>query len=355
MRVVYLALQAPGLSPGQRYRVEAFLPSLRRRGIEVRYDWLLDRDDLRVFYGRSAAARKGLIAGKAALRRLRGLTRLEAVDAYFVQREAFFLGGAWSETLASTRAPVIYDFDDAIWIRATSDANRGYAWLKNIDKIPHVVALARTVIAGNAYLANWARAYAANVHVVPTCIDTDRYVPPVRSASGSPVTIGWSGSPSTFAHLRLVLPALERLVARLGDRVRIRVMGDSAFEHPPLGLRGEAWSPEAEDALLREMSIGLMPLPDDQWTRGKCGFKGLLAMSMGAATVMSPVGVNTEIVRHGENGFLAGSEAEWVETLNALVLDPQLRARIGDAGRQTVVDRYSVAQWESTLAALIAG
>lgn len=355
MRVAFLALQAPGLSPGQRYRVEAFLPALARRGIEFRYDWLLDRDDLRIFYGRHPAWHKGAIAAKAATRRLSSVLRTGDVDAFFVQREAFFLGGAWSERLANLRAPLIYDFDDAIWIRTTTDANRGYAWLKNVEKMPRIVELARTVIAGNAYLAQWARAHATRVDVVPTCVDTGHYVPPPRRDRSGPVTIGWSGSPSTLAHLKDLLPVLERVAARLGDRVRFRVMGDPAFVHPPLGLRGEAWSSEAERALLSEMQIGLMPLPDDAWTRGKCGFKGLLSMSMGAATVMSPVGVNTEIVRHGENGFLATSEAAWVETLIELVLDPQLRARIGEAGRQTVVDHYSVARWESTLATLITG
>jgi glycosyltransferase involved in cell wall biosynthesis len=353
MRLAFLALQAPGLSPGQRYRVEAFLPWLSRRGVDVRYDWLLDRDELRVFYGREAAARKALIAGRAARRRLRSIASAGGVDAFLVQREAFFLGGAWSEWLASLRAPLIYDFDDAIWIRTVSEANRPYGWLKNVAKMADIAKLARTVIAGNEYLATWARRHVADVHVVPTCVDTERFVPAPRPSSDAPVTIGWSGSPSTVAHLRPLMPALERVVARLGTRVRIRVMGDPTFEHPPLGLRGEAWSPAAEVDLLQQMAIGLMPLPDDEWTRGKCGFKGLLSMAMGAATVMSPVGVNTEIVRHGENGFLAASEDEWVELLCRLVDDAALRTRVGEAGRQTVVDRYSVRRWEATLAELV--
>ena len=353
MRVGFLALQAPGVSPGQRYRAEAFLPALERRGIEVHYDWLLDREDLRVFYGREPAARKALVAGKGALKRLASVARGGGIDAFLVQREAFFLGGAWSEWLASLRAPLIYDFDDAIWIRTLSEANRAYAWLKNVEKIPRIVSLARTVIAGNDYLAAWARQHSDAVHVVPTCVDTDWFVPRATRPHTGVVTIGWSGSPSTLAHLLPLLPALERVVERLGSRVRIRVMGDATFEHVPLRLRGETWTPEAELALLQDMEIGLMPLPDDEWTRGKCGFKGLLSMAMGAATVMSPVGVNTEIVRHGDNGFLAASEDEWVETLCQLVDDAALRARIGNAGRRTVVDRYSVARWEATVADLI--
>lgn len=353
MRVGFLALQAPDLSPGQRYRVEAFLPHLARRGIEFRYDWLLDRDEVRIFYGRESPARKARIAASAAVRRLGSVLRPGPVDVYFVQREAFFLFNAWSEWLAHLRAPVVFDFDDAIWIHAISDANRRFAVLKNVEKIPRIVSLAHTVLAGNEYLAAWARQHARNVHVVPTCVDTERFRPPAARPTAGPVTIGWSGSPSTFSHLRPLMPALERLKAKYGDRVRLRVMGDERFSHAPLQLRGEAWSSDAELDLLREMDIGLMPLPDDAWTRGKCGLKGLVSMSMGAATVMSPVGVNTEIVTHGENGFLARTDDEWVEVLSRLIDDAALRQRVGAAGRETVVQRYSIARWQEPLATLL--
>lgn len=353
MRVGFLALQAPGFSPGQRYRVEAFEPALARRGIAVRCGWLLDAADLRVFYRRGGVADKALVATKAAARRLQSLARARDVDVWLVQREAFFLGGAWSEWLASLSAPVVFDFDDAIWIRATSAANERLAWLKNVSKVPAIVRLAHTVVAGNEYLASWARTYSHNVVVIPTCVDTAVFVPPERRPADASVTIGWSGSPSTIAHLRPILPILERVSARYGPQVRVRVMGDPAFAHQPLGLHGEAWTPAAELRLLREMDIGLMPLPDDQWTRGKCGLKGLVSMAMGAASVMSPVGVNTEIVEHGTNGFLPASDDEWFDVLCRLVESRELRARVGAAGRATVVRDYSVARWEETFATVL--
>jgi len=349
IRVGFLALQEPHLSPGQRYRLEAFLPALAQRAITVRYDWLLDRHDLRVFYGHDGVAGKALVMARAAAARLMSVARTRDVDVWLVQREAFFLGGAWSEWLASLSAPIVYDFDDAIWIRATSVANARFAWLKNVDKISRIVGLAHTVVAGNDYLATWARSHSSHVQVVPTCVDTDVFFPPVARAVGPPVTIGWSGSASTIAHLIPLLPVLERVHARYGDAVRLRVMGDPTFTHAPLGLRGEAWSPDHELALLRDMEIGLMPLPDDEWTRGKCGLKGLVSMAMGAASVMSPVGVNTAIVRDGVNGFLPASDEAWFEVLCRLVEDAGLRARIGAAGRQTVVDDYSVTRWAPVL------
>ena len=333
--------------------MEAFAAGLGQRGIELRYDWVLDRDDLRVFYGAASVGRKASVAARALWRRLRSLADASDVDLWLVQREAFFLGNHWGEWLASRRAPVVFDFDDAIWIRALSSANSRYAWLKNVDKIPRIVQLAHTVVAGNDYLASWARQYSNQVEVVPTCVDTDIFAPPHRARPDGPVVIGWSGSPSTIEHLRPLLPVLERVRARYGDAVRIRVMGDPAFAHPPLGLQGETWSPERELALLGEMDIGLMPLPDDAWTRGKCGLKGLVSMAVGAACVMSPVGVNTEIVEPGVNGYLPASDDDWYAVLCQLVGDAGTRARIGAAGRQTVVSRYAVAGWVDTLASVL--
>lgn len=350
MRLLFLGVHGRDRSPSQRYRFEAFEPHLRQRGFDIEYAGALTPDEARAFYGPVSALTKGRIALAALARRVGSLTR--RADVVFVQRESFFLGNEWSEYLAHLRAPVVFDFDDAIWLHAVSESNRRFAWLKNVDKIPRIARLAHTVFAGNEFLATWARRQSNNVHVVPTCVDTNHFAPIARAAS-STVTIGWSGSPSTFVHLKLLLPVLERLVAKYGARIRLRVMGDASFEHAPLRLRGEAWSPDAELAMLRELDIGLMPLPDDSWSRGKCGLKGLVSMAMGAATVMSPVGVNGDIVSHGENGLLARTNDEWFEQLSRLVEDAALRRKLGAAGRQTVIERYSVERWAEPLTQLL--
>jgi glycosyltransferase involved in cell wall biosynthesis len=355
MRLLFLGVHGPARSPSQRYRFEQFQPHLAARGFTLEYSGALTRADAEVFSAPAHPLAKATVALRAlTTRTLSVLPRLtRRPDVVFVQREAFFLFNHWAEWLASLQAPVVFDFDDAIWIHAVSPANRRFAFLKNTTKIPRIVQLAHTVIAGNDYLADWARPLNPNTHVIPTCVDTDVYRPPVTRPTAGPVTIGWSGSPSTIAHLRLALPLLERLKARLGDRIRLRVMGDPTFVHPSLDLRGEAWSPEAELQFLREMDIGLMPLPDDEWTRGKCGLKGLTSMASGAATVMSPVGVNTRIVEDGVSGFLPASDDAWLEVLTRLVDDAPLRRRVGDAGRQRVVAEYSVQRWADPLADLL--
>ena len=190
IRVGFLALQAPGLSPGQRYRVEAFLPFLKSTGIDVDYAWLLDADDLRFFYGHSGLIRKGATAALGLYRRARSLLDARHWNVVFVQREAFFLLNEWAERLASLLAPVVFDFDDAIWIHAVSDANRRFAFLKNVEKIPRLARLAHTVIAGNEYLAEWARRHNDNVHVIPTCVDTEVYRPPRSAPAPAPSPSG---------------------------------------------------------------------------------------------------------------------------------------------------------------------
>ncbi|MEW5739570.1 MAG: glycosyltransferase family 4 protein [Myxococcota bacterium] len=356
MRLLFLGVHGRDRSPSQRYRFEQFEPKLAAAGIEVEYAGALTSEEAEVFYGAHGLATKGRVAARALGRRAWSVfPRLvrQRFDVVFVQREAFFLFDAWAEWLAHLQAPVVFDFDDAIWIHAVSEANQRFAFLKNVAKIPRIARFAHTVIAGNDYLAAWAQQHNSNVHVIPTCVDTDRWVPGPARPADAPVTIGWSGSASTIAHLRLALPALERVRRRFGERVRFRVMGDAYFRHEPLQLQGEAWGPETEIPFLQQLDIGLMPLPDDEWSKGKCGLKALTSMACGAAIVMSPVGVNPQIAQDGVNGLLPRTEDEWVKAISHLVEDPALRQRLARAGRQRIVEAYSVARWSSTLITLL--
>jgi len=357
LRMLYLALWSPDRSPSQRYRVEPFLDFWDEHGLETTYDWVLEVEDMRAFYGRRLPAKAG-VAVKAALRRGSGLARRlgrpPAYDIIFIQRQAFFLGGPWAEWVASRRAPLIFDFDDAIWMPEISRGNRRFASLKNVEKIPSILRMASTVIAGNAYLADWARAHNPNVAIVPTCIDTNRYVPSgADRAPNAPIVIGWSGSPSTIVHFELALPTLLRIKEKYGARVRFKVVGDPEFRDERLGIQGEAWRSDSEVSALQAMDIGIMPLPNDEWSKGKCGLKALTYMATGLPTLSSPVGVNTEIVRDGINGYLPASEDEWVARTCELIESSELRRRLGTAGRETVIDRYSVDRWKRPLLEII--
>jgi glycosyltransferase involved in cell wall biosynthesis len=275
--------------------------------------------------------------------RARDLLRLSDFEIVVVQREAIQFGTALFErTAARARPRLVFDFDDAIWLPNASSANSRLAWLKNAQKTSRIIEAADMVFAGNDFLADYARQFNAAVDVVPTTIDTEQYVPGAHSERREPLTIGWSGSITTMEHFKPFVPVLKRLKERLGERVRVELIGDPTYREPDLGIVGRAWSAETEVEDLKRFDIGVMPLPDDEWSRGKCGLKGLQYMALAIPTVMSPVGVNSKIIADGQNGLLASSDDEWVDKLTQLVESEDLRRRLGRAGRKTVEEAYSV-------------
>lgn len=342
-KVLLPVMHRPNRSPSQRYRFEQYLDMLRDHGFEIIFSNLLNEADDRLFYQPGHYAAKAKIVFKSALKRLKDLR--EEYDIILIQREAFMLGTTFFEQLFSKKkAKIIFDFDDSIWLdnpQGTSDANRKLAFLKNPSKTSEIIKMSDMVFAGNDYLAAYARQYNKCVKIIPTTVNTDRFCPSSKQITEA-ITIGWSGSPTTVQHFEYAIPVLKRLKAKYGSKLKIRIMGDSHYHQPALGLRGEPWSASAEVPFLTSLDIGIMPLPDDEWTKGKCGLKGLTYMSCGVATIMSPVGVNSEIISDGQNGYLASTPEEWERKIEDLIENPDLRIRLGKAGRQTVIDRYSV-------------
>lgn len=203
------------------------------------------------------------------------------------------------------------------------------------------------VFAGNAYLASFAKRYHLNVKIVPTTLDTERYqVRDYANSDNSPVCIGWTGSFTTLKHLEQAVPFLTELFRKYGNKLRFKMIADmpSAIDQFPLEFC--KWSKEKEVEDLMDIDIGIMPLPDDDWARGKCGFKGLQYMAVGIPSVMSPVGVNTEIINDGVNGFLASGSNEWIQKLSLLIESAELRKKVGAEGRKTVVERFSYEAWK---------
>jgi len=191
---------------------------------------------------------------------------------------------------------------------------------------------------GNNYLAEYARRYNQNVTVIPTTIDTETYrVHPVRTPS--PPVIGWTGSYSTVQHLDLLRSTLSELAKR--ERFRVRVIGPSDYELEGVDVEVVPWRSHTEVQDLAAVDIGIMPLPDDPWSRGKCGCKALQYMGLGIPAVCSPVGMNTDLIRDGENGFLANSAEEWISKLTRLLRSTELRLKMGRAGRKTVEEGFS--------------
>lgn len=349
MRALFVVPCPRNTAPGQRFRYEQWLRLLPAGSLHVDVRPLLSQDAFACLYKRGATGAKaaGTVAGLA--RRLRDIAAAGRYDVAFVHREAFALGPPVVETLLEQRVPVVYDFDDAIFLGDTSDANQRIAKLKWPKKVERIVSLATTTTVGNDWLAAWARRFSDRVEVLPTTIDIDVYRPPERPRpKRDMVRLGWSGSPTTTKHLHTVDGALRRVLKDLP--VELAVLGDDTYSLSGTGaaakrVSAKAWTAATEIDDVSDFDIGIMPLPDDEWSKGKCGFKGLLYLALGVAPIMSPVGVNTDIIDPGRNGLLAQSEDEWVEAVAQLVEDEPLRHHLAEAGRQTVVERYSGRQW----------
>jgi glycosyltransferase involved in cell wall biosynthesis len=243
-----------------------------------------------------------------------------------------------------------YDFDDAMY----AGSGPGTTWAPRVLKAEayrwrRYVATARLVLAGNEHLASVARRRARRVEVVPSCIDPSRYVPCAHQAR-SPVTVGWVGSPTTTPFLEPILPAFERLNR---DRMlaRLLVVGAGSLPARPW-LEQRAWSAEREAADLSEFDVGIMPLPDTPWTRGKCGYKVLQYFAAGVPVIASPVGVNARLVS-SDRGVLASSEGAWGSALAELCADVTARREMGESGRRLVETEYSYGRWAPELAAML--
>ena len=354
VRILFIAAHRPDRSPSQRYRFEQFAPYWAKHGVQVEYAWIIDEEDDKVFYSPGKILAKARIFKKSLKLRAEHVRSAKEFDVVVIQREALMTGSIrYERAFANSGVPLIYDFDDAIWHMDVSEANRKLKWLKDPGKVPKIIALAHHVIAGNHYLADFAKRFNKRVEVIPTVIDTERYVPrPAAPRSDGKVVIGWTGSLTSVAHLQLAFPMLRDLQAALGDKLIFRVISDRDLEAPGLNVDNVRWNAATEAEDLAAIDIGIMPLPDNEWSRGKCGFKGLQYMGMGKAVVLSRVGVNSTIVQDGVNGFLAASDEEWKEKLSKLIADADLRQRLGQAARKTVEEKYSVIAWRDRYLAL---
>lgn len=340
MRIIAFVPSVHDTSPGQRFRIEQWAPKLRDFGVEIQCAPFESSRLHEVLYTPGNTATKSILIAEALLRRVVTMCRLSDFDAAYVFREAALLGPAVFERwMQVVQVPIIFDFDDAVFLRYRSPSNGCLSALKCAGKTRTICRIASHVMAGNPHLAAYARSVNRNVSIVPTTIDTDIYKPRSRPELDRPLTIGWTGSYSTIQHLDTIREALSILATR--EHFRLRVIGTKFYDLPGVEVEAMPWRAEREIDDLMAIDIGIMPLPDDDWSRGKCGLKALQCMALGIPTICSPVGVNTDIIRDGENGYLAACTAEWVAKLTQLLHSATLRDRIGAESRRTVEATYS--------------
>jgi glycosyltransferase involved in cell wall biosynthesis len=333
MRVLFLT-QFDERGASSRCRVYQYLPGLRERGIE-------------------ASALPRMPPARELARLARG------VDAVCVQKRRLPLAHLLHLRRAATA--LLFDFDDAIWLQRRPDRSVRPAPAVKRLRLAAILRLSHRVIAGNRYLEAYARRFSRSVTVLPTPVDLGRFAPARGSGlgarcnsryvdpeprapspePGAAVRLGWVGHADNLVYLRDLEPVFRRL-AREFPELTLRVVSSQAYRESALPVENVTWSLEQESACFGGFDVGLMPLSDDPWSRGKCAYKALEYMAAGLPAVCSPVGMNREVVRDGETGFLAGDPAAWEDALRRLIRDPALRARMGEAGRAAVAASYSL-------------
>jgi glycosyltransferase involved in cell wall biosynthesis len=230
-----------------------------------------------------------------------------------------------------TVEPRVLDVDDAIWLE------------RGGRRVPALAKIYTSIICGNQYLASWFSQWNNNVHIVPTAVDTE-CLRPGSAGEATGIQIGWTGTRDNLRYLYQIEPALRVILDRFPS-ARLLIVCDVAPRFDRLGadrVRFVRWSPQNERLALASMTVGLMPLEDSDWARGKCSFKMLCYMAVGIPVVVSPVGMNAEVLRLGDIGYGAVSCEEWVDTLDHVLRDSELRYRMGSAGRRIAVEKFSV-------------
>lgn len=355
-RVKVLALSPiPEEGAGCRFRIAQYLPYLHEAGFDVTIKSFYTPEFFRLVYKRGHHLRKAVSFLGLAWKRFEELFDLPHYDLVFLYREAIPLGPPIVEWIIARRGiPIVYDFDDAIFLPNVSEANKAISFLKSPGRVAKVLRRSRRVVVGNEFLAHYARAHSSSVTVIPTAVDTERFVPRPAgpSAEGRSLVVGWIGSPTTFPYLERLAGVLREVAARRPFTLKVSGAGQPV-RFPGLDVVEVPWSLADEVSLFNTCDIGVYPLTDDEWAKGKCGFKAIQFMACGVPVVAAGYGVNRDIVSDGDNGFLATTPGEWVEKIERLLTDPALRARFAAAGRRTIEERYSLRVTAPQLAAVL--
>ena len=338
------------LGASSRLRTYQYIPSLERLGFAIKSFPFFDDEYLQDLYSgkRKPLQLIGYYAG-----RLSHCFSSSRADLIWIEKEALpWVPWIFERMVLPREVNYVVDYDDAVFHRYDFDS-KGIVRRLLHDKIDRVMQHAACVLVGNTYLADRAKsAGASRIEIVPTVVDVERYAVSPNDRDPASLRVGWIGTPKTWANS--ALPAYANLVDAIEEAgATFRAIGASLESISAERFENVPWTERDEVSLIQSLDVGIMPLKDDPWTRGKCGYKLIQYMACGIPVVASPVGVNTEIVQHGVTGFLAETELEWRECLTKLLSDAKLRREMGRAGRQQVKEKYSLQVWEPRVADIL--
>ncbi|GIW99747.1 MAG: glycosyl transferase [Pirellulaceae bacterium] len=340
LRVLFLT-RYPELGASSRYRVYQYLPYLEKHGIESEVQSFMDDDLYRLAFSHGQTLKKLVATARATIRRTAKIAAAQAYDVIVMQRELLPFGPPILErSIKHRKTPLVFDYDDALFIAKPSRFNPIATALRSPRKIRTIFRISDLVLAGNDWLRDQARRYGANAITLEVAENTSRFLPRSRRSGDAPVTIGWLGSPSTVKYLNLVAPVLRQLAADF-PQLRFIQMGGGDFTMHGVPWESREWSLGSEVEALHEFDIGLMPLPDEEWALGKSGGKARTYMAAGVVPVCSALGYNLQLIQHGKTGFLCTTLNQWKQTLNELIANAELRHNIGQQAQQEVKHRFA--------------
>lgn len=337
-KILFLTPYPFDVAPSQRFRFEQYYDILESNGFLIDERSFLTVKGWRILYVSGRSFSKFFYVFIGCLRRVVHLWKVLGSDYVFVHREVAPLGPPVFEFMISKifRKQLIYDFDDSIWIPNTSQQNGLARYWKWTSKVKKICQWASQVTVGNDYLAEYARIYASNVQVIPTTIKANQIQEaPLRNESK---VLGWTGTHSTLKYLEKIAPELNRLIEK--ENLSMMVICNQRPSFELKNLIFQKWSKDSEIEDLLKMDIGLMPLKEDEWSNGKCGFKALQYMALGIPCVISPVGVNQQIIKESGAGLLSDDKA-WEKNIEIIRSSVELRREMASKGVGYIRTKYS--------------
>lgn len=338
--IFFLAPYPPGEAPSQRFRFEQYIPYLEQQGFTCNIHPFYNERAWKIIYAKGQTTAKAYHVLLSFLRRILLMFQLRNAQHIFIHRELSHVGPPFFEWFLAKvlGKKIIYDFDDAIWLPNYSDQNARFQRLKMYKKVHYIMKIADKITAGNMYLKRYAENYNSEVLYLPTTIDLNYHS--TNPIANKRLVIGWTGSHTTAKYLDVLIEPIEKLSQKYDfDFVVI------SNENPRFKLnnfRFIKWTKESEIEDLNTIDIGLMPLEDNIWTQGKCAFKILQYMALGKPCIASSVGANKDVIIEGENALFSYSDEEWYAKIETLLINAELRKKLGKTALKTVKEKYSV-------------
>ncbi|MBN2668095.1 MAG: glycosyltransferase family 4 protein [Bacteroidales bacterium] len=341
-KILFLSPYPVDKAPSQRLKYEQYFSVFEKAGYEVHSNSFFSEKLWSILYDNGHFFAKFILTAIAYLKRFGTLFLLRKYDLVYIHLWVTPIGMPIFEWLVSKISKqLVYDIDDMVFLGHASKANAYIKSLKGRRKMIYLMKVSKHVITCTPKLDEFVRQYNQNTTDISSTVDTEnRYHSKENYHKHTPIVIGWSGSHSTSKYLYLLKNVFVKLAKKYS--IQLMVMGDADFYIDGVDVTAVEWKEAIEIATLEKFDIGVYPLPDEPWVYGKSGLKAIQYMALGIPTIASAIGTNFRIIEDGLNGFLATNEDEWFEKLSLLIENAELRKKLGQAGRNTVVEKYSV-------------